>query len=59
MLEVDPTAGASHAVAALKAPPQACDDEDGGSQLASAGRNAFALIPTDRVGSAVLYRAAT
>ena len=56
---MDPATGSSHPAAKLKAPPEACDDEDGGTQLVAVGRDVFALIPTDVTGSAVLYRAAT
>ena len=59
LLQVDPSTGSSHPLVALRASPQACDDAGVGSQLASVGRDVFALIPTDVVGSAVLYRAAT
>jgi hypothetical protein len=59
LLQVDPATGSSHPAAKLKAPPEACDDEDGGTQLVAVGRDVFALIPTDVAGSAVLYRAAT
>ncbi len=59
LLQVDPATGSSAPMAKLKAPPEACDDDDGGSQLAAVGRDVFALIPTDVVGSAVLYRATT
>ena len=59
LLQVDPSTGSSHPSVALRASPQACDDAGMGSQLASVGRDVFALIPTDVVGSAVLYRAAT
>ncbi len=59
LLQVDPSTGSSHPSVALRASPQACDDAGVGSQLASVGRDVFALIPTDVVGSAVLYRAAT
>jgi hypothetical protein len=59
LLQVDPATGSSDSAAKLKAPPEACDDEDAGSQLVAVGRDVFALIPTDVAGSAVLYRAAT
>jgi hypothetical protein len=59
LLHVDPATGSSHPSVALQSPPQACDDAGEGSQLASVGRDVFALIPTDVVGTAVLYRAVT
>jgi hypothetical protein len=59
LIAVDPLTGASHAVESLPAPPEACNDEDSGSQLAALGSDVFVLIPSGSRGAGVLYRAET
>jgi hypothetical protein len=59
LLEIDHSSGLSRAVATLAAPPGACNDEDGGSELAVIGRDVFVLLPTGSPGASVLYRAAS
>jgi hypothetical protein len=59
LIAVDPVSGASHPVESLPAPPEACNDEDSGSQLAALGNDVFVLIPSGSSGAGVLYRAET
>jgi hypothetical protein len=59
LVAVDQATGNSHAVEALPAPTQSCNDTDTGSHLVAVGRDVFILIPTGAMGGGVLYRAAT
>lgn len=59
LLEINPSTGVAHATASLVRPPGACDDEDGGSELATIGRRVFVLFPAGQADEAVLYRATT
>ena len=57
LLEISPSTGVSHSAARLLAPPEVCNDEDAGSELAAIGSRVFVLFPTE--AGAVLYRAST
>jgi hypothetical protein len=58
LLAIDPSTATSHAAAALASPPGACNNEDGGSELAAVGRDVFVLV-TGAPGTSLLYRATT
>lgn len=58
LVAIDPTTGNSHAVATLRASVSLCDGAAAAAQLASVGRDVFALIAGGSPGSGVLYRAA-
>lgn len=58
LLSFDPSNGAAHDAGTLASPPGACDDEDGGSELAALGPDVFVLI-AGAPGTSVLYRATT
>ncbi|HEY6472408.1 MAG TPA: hypothetical protein VIY26_05925, partial [Acidimicrobiales bacterium] len=58
LLAIDPSTATSRAARSLTAPPNACDNEDDGSELAAIGRDVFMLLP-GAPGASVLYRAAT
>jgi hypothetical protein len=58
LLAIDPTTATSRAAGSLASPPNACDNEDGGSELAVVGRDVFVLL-TGAPGTSVLYRVTT
>jgi hypothetical protein len=58
LLAINPSTAATGGAGTLAAPPGACNNEDGGSELAVVGREVFVLL-AGAPGTSILYRATT